>query len=164
MLSSAPYHYSAGTIGLFGLLGVAGALSASFAGRFADRGRAGLMTGVTAVVLLASWALIALGRHSLPLLIGGVIALDFATQGLHITNQSQIYRLRPEARSRITSAYMSLYFLGGVAGSVSAADAYARGGWAAVSVVGAAFSATAVLLWGVATTTATRSPNATRPI
>ena len=147
MLSSAPYRYPASTIGLFGLFGVAGALSASLAGRFADRGRASVMTGVTAIVLLASWVPLALGHRSLGALIVGVITLDFATQGLHITNQSQIYQLAPEARSRITSAYMSLYFVGGVAGSVSASAAYANGGWGAVSLVGAGFGLVAVLLW-----------------
>lgn len=147
LLSGAPYHYSTSTIGLFGLLGVVGALTASFAGRYADRGGAPVMTAVTALLMLATWLPIGLGRHSLPALIAGVIVLDFAVQGLHITNQSQIYRLRPEARSRITSAYMSLYFVGGVIGSVSASAAYASGGWVASSWVGAAFGAFAVVLW-----------------
>jgi hypothetical protein len=35
----------------------------------------------------------------------GIIGFDFACQSLHITNQSKIYRLRPDARSRLTSAY-----------------------------------------------------------
>lgn len=147
LLSAAPYHYATSTIGLFGLFGVVGALTASFAGRYADRGGAPVMTGSTALLLLATWLPIAAGKHSLGALIAGVIVLDFGVQGLHITNQSQIYRLRPEARSRITSAYMSLYFVGGVVGSVSASAAYAAGGWGGSSAVGAAFGAVAVLLW-----------------
>lgn len=147
LLSGAPYHYRTSTIGLFGLLGVVGALTASVAGRLSDRGRARTMTGITAVLLLASWVPVVLGRHSLAALIIGVVVLDFAVQGLHITNQGQIYRLRPEARSRITSAYMSLYFVGGVIGSVVASAAYSGGGWVASSGVGAAFGAVAVGLW-----------------
>ena len=147
LLSAAPYHYSTRTIGLFGLFGVVGALTASFAGRYADRGGAPVMTGVTALLLLGTWLPIAAGRHSLGALIAGVILLDFGCQGLHITNQSQIYRVRPEARSRITSAYMSLYFVGGVIGSVSSSAAYAAGGWGGSSAVGAAFGAVAVALW-----------------
>ncbi len=151
LLSGTPFHYSTSTIGLFGLLGVAGALTASVAGHFADRGGAATMTLLTSLLMLVSWVPIAMGRHSLAALIVGIVLLDFAVQGLHITNQSLIYRLRPESRSRITSAYMSLYFVGGVIGSVSASAAYATGGWGATSAVGAAFGMVTVVLWAVGT-------------
>jgi len=61
------------------------------------------------------WAPFSVGHRGLAALIAEIIVLDFTVRGLHITNQSQIYRLLPEARSRVTSAYMSLYFAGGVA-------------------------------------------------
>lgn len=147
LLSGSPYRYGTSTIGLFGLLGVAGAATASFSGHVADRGWATAMTAVTSVIMLLSWILIGTGRHSLLALMIGIVVLDFAVQGLHITNQTIIYGVRPEARSRITSAYMSLYFVGGVIGSVAASAAYARGGWGASSVVGAVFGAIAVALW-----------------
>jgi len=147
LLSGSPYHYATSTIGLFGLFGVVGAVTASFAGRFADRGGAGAMTAVTSVLLAVSWISIGFARTSLVALIVGVIVVDFASQGLHITNQSQIYRLRPEARSRITATYMSVYFVGGVLGSFGASTAYAAGGWVASSTVGGAFGALAVGLW-----------------
>lgn len=147
LLSAPPYHYGTSTIGLFGLLGVVGAVTASFAGHFADQGHAGTMTAATSALMLLTWIPIALGRHSLGALIVGIIVLDFAVQGLHITNQSLIYRLRPESRSRITSAYMALYFVGGVVGSVAASAAYAGGGWSAASAVGAAFGVFTVVLW-----------------
>lgn len=147
LLSGSPYHYSTGTIGLFGLFGVVGAFTASFAGRWADRGGAAAMTGITAVLMLVTWGALVAGRSSLAALIAGVVILDFAVQGLHITNQSLIYRMRPESRSRITSAYMALYFVGGVLGSVVASAAYAAGGWGASSAVGAGFGVIAVILW-----------------
>lgn len=151
LLSGEPYHYSTSTIGLFGLLGVVGALTASFAGRFADRGGAQRMTLATSALMLLSWIPIVLGRHHVWPLIAGIVLLDFAVQGLHITNQTLIYGLRPESRSRITSAYMSLYFLGGVTGSLLASAAYSAGGWTATSAVGAAFGVVAVALWAAST-------------
>ncbi|HET9731762.1 MAG TPA: MFS transporter [Acidimicrobiales bacterium] len=151
LLSGSPYHYATSTIGLFGLLGVAGAAAASASGHVADRGWAPAMTALSSAVMLLSWILIGAGRYSLAALVVGIIVLDFAVQGLHITNQTIIYGVRPEARSRITSAYMSLYFVGGVVGSVGASSAYAAGGWKASSMVGAAFGVVAVALSAVDT-------------
>jgi predicted MFS family arabinose efflux permease len=147
LLTGDPYHYGVATIGLFGLLGVIGAASASFAGRLADRGGANLVTGITAVLMLLSWIPIGLGAHWLPGLVIGILVLDLAVQGLHIINQSEIYVLRPDARSRLTSAYMTIYFTGGVIGSVGSAFAYTHGGWTAVSLLGAAFGLIATTLW-----------------
>ncbi|PWI44102.1 MFS transporter [Streptomyces sp. ICBB 8177] len=156
LLSGAPYHYADGTIGLFGLLGAAGALAASAAGRIADRGHAAAATTVTSVLLALSWLPLWLGGHRLYGLLVGVVVLDLAVQGLHVTNQSQVYRLRPEARSRINSAYMTTYFIGGAIGSSLAPVAYDEGGWTAVSVLGAALGAASVVVWGAAGLTARR--------
>jgi predicted MFS family arabinose efflux permease len=66
---------------------------------------------------------------------------------LQITNQSEIYRLRPEARSRLTSAYMSCFFVGGVVGLSVSALAYARFGWTGVCVFGVALGIMAAMIW-----------------
>ena len=137
------FHYSSGIIGLFGLAGAGGAAAATFAGRLSDRGWTTRSTRITSAGLLASWAVIWAGRHNVLLLIVGIVLLDTGAQGLHITNQGEIYRLRPEARSRITSAYMFTYFVGGAAGSILSATFYGLAGWAGVCAVGAAFGAAA---------------------
>ncbi|MCM3885653.1 MFS transporter [Frankia sp. R82] len=144
LLGGAPYRYSTGVVGLFGLLGLIGVLAASGAGRAADRGRTGLVTVGSTVLLLVSWLPLALGDRHLVGLIVGILVLDLAVQALHITNQSEIYRLRPEARSRLTAAYMVTYFAGGLLGSLAADAAYSHGGWRAVSLTGAAFGLLAV--------------------
>jgi predicted MFS family arabinose efflux permease len=147
MLAGPPHHLSTGLIGLFGLAGMAGALGAPLAGRAADRGGAARTTLVCALLLTAAWLPTGLGRTSIPMLILGIIVFDFACQSLHITNQSEIYRLRPDARSRLTSAYMTCYFAGGVVGSALASVVYAADGWGGDCVLGAAFGACALLLW-----------------
>ncbi len=147
LLSGPPYNYTSGIIGMFGLAGIAGALAASAAGRLADRGWANQMTGFSGALILSSWVFIKLGDRSLILLIVGIVLLDLAAQALHITNQSQIYRLRPDARSRITSAYMATLFSGGILGSSLSSFIYARAGWNGVSFLGVAFGAFATFLW-----------------
>jgi predicted MFS family arabinose efflux permease len=147
LLSAAPYYYGNAVIGLFGLAGLAGALMARVAGRLADRGRGRLATSGMIVLLLASWGLLGLGSSSVIALIAGIVVLDLGVCGLHVSNQNAIYELRPEARSRLTTAYMVAFFLGGAAMSATSSALYATGGWGGICVLGAVTAAAAVLIW-----------------
>ncbi|MGH9087047.1 MAG: MFS transporter [Acidimicrobiales bacterium] len=139
LLSGAPYHYSSAVIGLFGLAGVGGALGANAAGRLADAQRASRTIVVAAVLVIGSFALLAAGRSSLGFLLAGIVVLDVGTQGMQLTNWSVIYALRPDARSRINSAYMVCYFAGGAIGSGSAGAVLAASGWYGACLLGAGF-------------------------
>ncbi len=139
LLSGSPYHYSEAVIGLFGLAGVAGVAAANLAGKMADSNRATLADAASALLVTGSFALLALGKASLGMLLAGVVVLDLGTQGMQITNQAVIYTLRPEARSRITSAYMFCYFVGGAVGSVTAGTVLASSGWDGVCILGAGY-------------------------
>jgi predicted MFS family arabinose efflux permease len=139
LLSGSPYHYSNLVIGLFGLVGAGGILAANLAGKLADADRHTLTTVVAGVLLAGSFALLWAGRTSLAFLIIGIVVLDMGTQGMQITNQAVIYALRPDARSRINSAYMFCYFLGGAVGSLAAGALYGTHGWVGVCILGAGF-------------------------
>jgi predicted MFS family arabinose efflux permease len=147
LLSGPHYGYGNTVIGLFGLAGIAGATIAPVVGRMADRGKGKLATSVTLVVLLASWGLLLLGGHSVIALVAGIVALDLGVQGVHISNQSAIYALRPDARSRITTAYMLAYFAGAAVMSAAASAVYASDGWTGVCVLGAAVATTGLAVW-----------------
>lgn len=149
LLAGAPYHYSPARIGLFGLVGAAGALMATTAGRLADRGLARAVTVASSALLAGSYLPIYLGAHSLVALVVGIVALDVGVQGLHITNQSTIYRLAPERRSRVNAVYMICYFLGGTSASGLAAALYAAAGWPGISALGAALGTAALVLSAV---------------
>ncbi len=164
LLSGPPYGYGNGVIGLFGLVGVVGALAASGAGRLADRGHNGRATTVTALIMLASWGVLALGKTSLVALIIGIALLDLGVQGLHISNQSAIYALRPEARSRLTTAYMVAYFLGGAALSAISAALYGAAGWGGICLLGAATALLALVGWVVTEAAARRRPDPARAV
>ena len=128
-LSAAPFHYDNLVIGLFGVVGAAGVLAANVAGRYADRQRSHLTTIACATLIVLSFVLLYLGRDVLVALAIGIILLDAGMQGLQITNQSIIYSLAPDARSRINSAYMVCAFIGAACGSLAAGQSYAHAGW-----------------------------------
>lgn len=149
-LSAEPFDYSHTRIGLFGLVGMAGAIAATGAGRLADHGLGQWTTSVSLTLLLASWGLIALLPVSIPALLIGVVLLDLAVQAVHVTNQSIIFDRHPQARSRLVGGYMAFYSLGSAIGAIAATMAYARAGWSGVSALGAAFSALALIVWTAA--------------
>ncbi len=141
LLAGPPYEYSNTTIGLFGLAGAAGAYAANRFGRLADRGLGNLATRVGLLLLLGSWGLMAFGQVSVLALLAGILVQDLAIQGVHVTNTSSIYRLRPEARSRLTAGYVTCYFIGGASGSLVSSWLYAHFGWPAVVIAGAVLAA-----------------------
>ncbi|MFB7717518.1 MULTISPECIES: MFS transporter [unclassified Nocardia] len=146
---SSSYHYSEFVIGLFGLAGVAGALGAPIVGRLADQGRLRMVTTLVWVTVLIGWGLLAWGGINVWVLIIALLVFDFGVQGIQLSNQSAIYALDPAARSRLTTAYMVTYFLGGVAGSVTAGSAYQAGGWGLICGIGIGATVLALALWGM---------------
>lgn len=147
LLAAPPFNYSEGMIGLFGLAGAAGALGARPAGGFADKGHSHLTTTWGLALLLLSWLAIWLGHGSVLALIVGILILDLTVQGVHITNQTVIYRLHPDARNRLTAGYMTSYFIGGAAGSLISASAWQHAGWAGVCLAGSTIAVLNLLVW-----------------
>ncbi|MCM2331892.1 MAG: MFS transporter, partial [Pseudomonas sagittaria] len=147
LLSAEPYGYSDGVIGLFGIVGAVGALAASQAGRMADSGRGAQATSLGLLLLALSWLPLGFGGTSLAALLLGVVVLDLAVQLTHVSNMNQVYRLRPEARSRINAGYMTGYFIGGALGSLASAALFEAYGWAGVCSAGAALGVVALGIW-----------------
>ena len=147
LLASPPFNYSEGVIGLFGLAGAAGALGARPAGGLADKGKSHMTTSAGLVLLLLSWAAIWYGHVSVLALIVGILVLDLTVQGVHITNQTVIYRVKPDARNRLTAGYMTSYFIGGAACSLISAAAWQHAGLSGVCTIGAVVAALNLLVW-----------------
>jgi predicted MFS family arabinose efflux permease len=145
-LESPAYHYGSDVAGFFGLIGAVGALAAPLAGSLADK--RGPRYAITAglALALASYVLLGLGGGYLAGLVVGVILLDVGVQSAHISNQTLIFSLRPEARSRLNTVYMTGYFTGGSIGSVVGGLAWMHFGWPGVCGVGGAFVALALVL------------------
>jgi len=147
-LEGPPYHAGAEAAGLFGLVGAAGALAAPVVGRLADRRGPRFATGVALLVALASFGLLAALGTVLAGLVAGVVLLDVGVQSAHVSNLARVHALDPAARSRRNTVYMVAYFVGGALGTGLGVRAWARAGWAGVSIAGAGFVLAALAAWG----------------
>ena len=135
-LQTPPYHYGSGVAGLFGLVGAVGAICAPFVGRMADRQGARRNVLLALLVTLASFGVLYFfGRH-MSGLIAGVILLDIGVQSGHVSNQTRIYGLLPEARSRLNMVYMICFFVAGATGSYAGSLLWHHFGWGGVCGLG----------------------------
>jgi predicted MFS family arabinose efflux permease len=147
-LETPPYHYGSGVAGLFGLVGAAGAICAPFIGRLADSYGARRNVLIALLVTVVSFAVLYLfGRHMGGLIVG-VVLLDIGVQAGHVSNQTRIYGLLPEARSRLNMVYMICYFAAGAIGSFAGSVLWHRFGWAGVCGLGCALSLAGCGLYG----------------
>jgi predicted MFS family arabinose efflux permease len=161
-LSAPPFSYPVPVIGLFGLVGLAGAVAAQRSGRLHDRGWGLPATGVAWVAVLLSFVLAGLAGHSVIALVIAIVVLDVGMQTNGILNQARVFAVSGEARSRINTAYVVSNFLGGAIGSALATLLWAHGGWNAITVAGAVLSALALAVWTLGRRGALRPPTGDR--
>ncbi|MGS1071472.1 MFS transporter [Burkholderia glumae] len=143
LLAGAPFHFGPQVAGLFGIVGAAGALAAPHAGKSADRRGPRVVISLSIGLVAASFVIFAVSATHLIGLALGVLVLDVGVQAAQISNQSRIYALKPEARSRVNTVYMVCYFIGGAVGSSAGVAAWHAAGWSGVSAVGLLFAALA---------------------
>ncbi|RYG69871.1 MFS transporter [bacterium] len=145
-LEGPSFSYSTQVVGLFGLVGAAGALAAPLAGKSSDirgpRAVIGFSTALTVFSFLLFWLF---GHHLIGLVIG-VLLMDAGVQATHISNQARTLTLRPDSRSRLNTVYMVAYFTGGSLGSLVSTLAWNQSGWSGVSATGLAFSLGALVV------------------
>ncbi|MFJ9443217.1 MFS transporter [Kitasatospora sp. NPDC101235] len=146
-LTGPGFHYSPVGVGLFALVGAAGAAVAPFAGHWADHGLTRPMTGIALAVAAASFTLAGLGGHSAILLALAAVLIDMAVQATLILGQHTVYQLDPAARARLNSAFIAMFFIGGAAGSQLGSVAYHSWGWTGVTALGTALPLIALLYW-----------------
>jgi len=136
------YGLGAGVAGTFGIVGAAGAMVASLAGRLADKHGSRWVLSVGIALLGGSYLLlwgeeriaVSTAVHLVALVIG-VIVLDMGAQMMQIANQTRIFGLVPSARSRLNTVYMTMYFTGAAGGSALATIAWVHWKWNGVCVL-----------------------------
>ena len=149
LLGTSPHHYGPDVAGLFGIVGVSGALAAPVVGRIADKHGTRVVNGIALGFVLLGWVLFALFWRSLLGIAAGVIALDVGAQANHISNQARVLGLSAEHRNRLNTVYMVSYFVGGAAGSLAGAGAFEAFGWAGTCAFGLAVSVAALAAYAL---------------
>jgi predicted MFS family arabinose efflux permease len=146
------YQLGPGAAGSFGIVGAAGAMIASVAGRLADRHGARWVASMGLATLtfsyLIMWAAVTMTMPTVAhvaALVVGVVILDVGAQMTQIANQTRIFGLVPSARSRLNTVYMVLYFVGAAMGSWLSTLAWAHWGWNGVCSLALGFMALAAL-------------------
>lgn len=145
LLASPPFGLGPQAAGLFGIIGAAGALAAPLAGKLADRRGPRAVISFAIVLMAVSFLIFGFSGTSLMGLVLGVIVLDVGLQMAQVSNQTRIFALKPEARSRVNTVYMTFYFLCGAIGSATGAYAWQQFGWGGVVIAGGVFTAAAYL-------------------
>ncbi|WP_405607767.1 MFS transporter [Streptomyces sp. NBC_00076] len=136
LLTGPRYGMGTQAVGLLALIGAASMFLAPGAGRWVDRYGADRVNLWCIVLALASVAFLLTGLAGGPAgivgLAAGLLLIDVAVQCGQVANQARIFALRPEARSRLNTGYMTCGFVGAGAGSWLGTRAYTQLGWGAV--------------------------------
>lgn len=141
------HHFDQVGIGIFALVGAAGAAMAPVAGKLADLGHAHLGSAVSVVLGLAAMILADLGAGSVLLLGVAAVLLDFAVQSHQAFSQREIYGLRADARARINTVFMTTVFVGGAAATAISGWLHSVYGWTGVTLFGAGLLVLAGIGW-----------------
>lgn len=134
LLSTEPFNFNSATIGLFGIVGATGALAAPLVGKLSDKGSSRVAVGYGCMLIALSFVIFYFSGTSVIGIIFGIVFIDIGMQGVHISNQTRVYSIMPEARNRMNTVFMSLSFLGTAAGSAFGLFLWQFGRWHAVAL------------------------------
>lgn len=147
LLSGPPFNYGSDVIGLMGLAAAAGALGAPLIGRIADKKNPRIAIGYGLVLVLASFLLFFLFQSDIIGIIAGIVLLDLGIQGVHVSNQTRIYSILPEARNRMNTIFMTVSFIGTAAGSGIGLWVWGVAQWSGACIAGGALVLMAILIY-----------------
>ena len=134
LLSEDPFNFTSTTIGLFGIIGASGALAAPLVGKLSDKGSSRIAVGYGCMLIAFSFMIFYFSGSSVIGIVFGIIFIDIGMQGVHISNQTRVYSILPDARNRMNTVFMSFSFLGTAAGSAFGLFLWRFGGWHAVTL------------------------------
>ncbi|AJA49023.1 arabinose efflux permease family protein [Clostridium pasteurianum DSM 525 = ATCC 6013] len=143
------YNMGAEVAGLFGLVGIAGALASPMVGRIADKKSPKFTIGIAIIITIIGYIFFLLFGFKIWGLIIGIILVDLGVQSCQVSNQARIQALNGRARNRINTVFMVSYFIGGAFGSFFSSYSYMHFGWIGVCILGLITQAAALISYKV---------------
>lgn len=134
-MAQAPFYADSDTVGILGLCGIAGALTASAVGRYVEKIGLRNFNYIGDALILSAWGILWFGGNTYTGIIMGIIIIDIGIQCVQLSNQACIIRLDPKAANRINTIFMTIFFIGGTCGTLCAGTGWQIGGWAGVVAV-----------------------------
>lgn len=145
-MGQAPFFANSDVIGMLGLCGVAGALTASFVGRYVKQVGVRRFNFIGCGLILFAWLLFFIGENTFIGIIAGIIIIDIGMQCIQLSNQTSIFELDPRARTVSISVFMTTYFIGGSMGTFLAGSFWQLYGWHGVIGTGVVLTGISLLI------------------
>lgn len=128
-MKEAPFFVGSDVVGLLGICGIAGALTASNVGKYIPRFGIERINALGLMLQLLAWVILGLFHNSYAGIILSIVIIDIGMQCIQLSNQSATMKLCPEASSRMNTIYMVTYFIGGSLGTFFAGTSWSLYGW-----------------------------------
>ena len=97
-------------------------------------------------VVLAAWFLAFWGNSSYVWMIVAILLIDAGMQCIHLSNQTSVVALDASAINRVNTVYMTIYFLGGSAGTFVSGLSWEHFSWTGVVCTGIFFIVASLLV------------------
>lgn len=145
-MSQAPFFANSDTVGMLGICGMAGALTASFVGKYVKKIGVRSFNFIGCGLILLSWLFLFVGANSYIGIIAGIIIIDIGMQCVQLSNQTSIFELPPQASNRVNTIFMTTYFIGGATGTFLAGTCWELYEWHGVICVGVVLTTISLLI------------------
>lgn len=145
-LSGAPLYAGNNVIGLLGLCGVAGALTASIVGRYVRILGVKRLNYIGCMIIMFSWAIMYIFQDTYLGFITGIMLIDIGMQCIQLSNQTYVLTSVPNAANRVNTIFMTTYFVGGALGTFLAGLFWQEMQWEGVVIVGVSLTFFSLLI------------------
>lgn len=145
-LSGAPLYAGNNVIGMMGLCGVAGALTASIVGRYVRILGVKRLNYIGCIIIIVAWGIMYFLQNTYTGFIVGIMLMDVGMQCVQLSNQTYVLTSVPNASNRVNTIFMTTYFVGGALGTFLAGSFWHYMQWTGVVMVGISLTIVSLLI------------------
>ncbi|MBP2653820.1 MAG: transporter [Firmicutes bacterium] len=146
LTSLPPFYLTSHEVGLLGLSGIAGIIASPYVGRLADKYTPGFVVAIGGIISFIGFVVMYYSVYSIIILVLSMVLLDISARHSIIGNQLRAFSLREDARSRLNTAFMTSYFLGGAVGTKLGSLLGGIYGWLGLVLLGCIASIIAIMV------------------